>query len=210
MTISYSSTEYMLFRHILGCSCYSLAGILCNEGIILISKLGKSRPRERSGDPPTPPSKSAVGPGLELRSVSKALQFPDLKPQPILSPSLQLIVTQEVERHWPGAWESRAGRGSAPKCWVALGRSLHSLGLTVHIHKGGGGGLNAPVSCCDRLWMCAVCTEGWYHVGLTCVPRAWGGPWLRRGLSELSLTVGVAGSVRGCTVRGHCRLQVRG
>ena len=91
----------------------------------------------RSGDPPTPPSKSAVGPGLELRSVSKALQFPDLKPQSILSPSLQLIVTQEVEGHWSGAWESRAGIGSAPKCWVALGMSLHSLGLTVHIHKGG-------------------------------------------------------------------------
>ena len=58
--------------------------------------------------------------------------------------------------------------------------------------------------------MCAVCTEGWYHICLICVPRAWGGPWLRGGLSELSLTVGVGGSVCSCTVRGHCRLQVRG
>lgn len=142
-----------------------------------------------------------MGPGLELRSVSKALQFPDLKPQTTLFPSLQLILTQEVERHWPGGWEIQLQQALLPSAgWQVP----PSPGLCLK------GGLERTHFRRDLLWMGAVCRAGLDHACVFCTPHAWGGPWLREGHGELSLTVGLGGSMCGRSVGGHRSLQVSG
>lgn len=62
-----------------------------------------------------------------------------------------------------------AGTGSVPECWVALGGSLPSLGLTVHIWKGGMELSYASLTSSG----CVMCTEGWDHVCLIRAPWAW-------------------------------------